>query len=134
MQELFDRGLATATALRVKEMLRWVREADTRQGARWRATNFLRKARELVEEGSLLAPMRKALDTFEEHLPRILRRWESLLSNARLESLNGLFQAARAKARGYRNVEYFITMIYLIGAPISALLEKAIPSERRRTG
>jgi transposase len=50
-----------------------------------------------------------------------------LLSNARLESLNSLFQAARAKARGYRNVEYFITMIYLIGAPIAALLEKAIP-------
>jgi len=127
LQELFDRGLATATAFRVKEMLRWVREADTRQGARWRATNFLQKARELVAEGALLAPMRKALDTFAVHLPRILRRWESLLSNARLESLNGLFQAARAKARGYRNVGYFITMIYLIGAPITALLEKAIP-------
>ena len=82
MQELFDRGLATATAFRVKEMLRWVREADTKQGARWRATNFLQTARELVAEGSLLAPMRKALNTFEEHLPRILRRWESLLSNA----------------------------------------------------
>jgi transposase len=127
LQELFDRGLATATAFRVKEMLRWVREADTKQGARWRATNFLQKARELVAQGSLLAPMRKALNTFEEHLPRILRRWESLLSNARLESLNGLFQAARARARGYRNVGYFITMIYLIGAPITALLEKAIP-------
>jgi len=127
LQELLERGLATATAFRVKEMLRWVREADTRQGARWRATNFLHKARELVAEGALLAPMRKALSTFEEHLPRILRRWESLLSNARLESLNGLFQAARAKARGYRNVEYFITMIYLIGAPITVLFEKAIP-------
>ncbi|MDR2124186.1 MAG: transposase, partial [Desulfovibrio sp.] len=64
--------------------------------------------------------------TFEGHLPRILRRWESLLSNARLESMNGLFQAARARARGYRNVG-FITMIYLIGAPITALLGKPIP-------
>ena len=127
LQELIERGLATATAFRVKEMLRWVNEADTRQGARWRATNFLQKARELVAKDSLLAPMRKALNTFEEHLPRILRRWKSLLTNARLESLNGLFQAARAKARGYRNVEYFITMIYLIGAPITALLEEAIP-------
>ena len=134
LQELFDRGLATATAFRVKEMLRWVREADTKQGSRWRATNFLRKAWELVAEGPLLAPMRKALTTFEEHLPRILRRWESLLSTARLESLNGLFQAARAKARGYRNVEYFITMIYLIGAPITALLEKPIPHIWPRPG
>ena len=127
LQELFERGLATATAFRVKEMLRWVREANTTQGARWRATNFLRKARELVAEDALLIPMRKVLNTFEEHLPRILRRWDSLLSNARLESMNGLFQAARAKARGYRNTGYFITMIYLIGAPITALLENAIP-------
>jgi transposase len=127
LKELVERGLATATAFRVKEMLRWVREADTKQGARWRATNFLQKARELVAEDVLLAPMRKVLNTFEEHLPRIIRRWESLLSNARLESMNGLFQAARAKARGYRNVEYFITMIYLIGSPITDLLDKAIP-------
>jgi transposase len=127
LHELFERGLATATAFRVKEMLRWVREADTRQAARWRATNFIRTARELVGENTLLDPIRKALATFEGHLERILRRWESLLSNARLESMNGLFQAARARARGYRNVVFFITMIYLIGAPITALLEKQIP-------
>jgi transposase len=127
LQELFVRGLATATAFRVKEMLRWVREANTTQGARWRATNFLRTARELVAEDPLLEPMRKAMNTFEEHLSRILRRWDSALSNAKLESMNGLFQAARAKARGYKNVNYFITMIYLIGAPITALLKHAIP-------
>ena len=127
LRELFERGLATATAFRVKEMLRWVREADTKQAARWRATNFIRTARELVGEDSLLEPIRNALATFESHLPRILRRWESLLSNARLESMNGLFQAARARARGYRNVDFFITMIYLIGAPITALLENKIP-------
>ena len=126
LQELLDRGLATATAFRVKEMLRWVREAQTQQGARWRASHFLHTARQLVAEDTLLAPMRKALDTFEQHLPFILRRWQSLLSNARLESLNGLFQAARAKARGYRNVHYFITIIYLIAAPISALLQKTL--------
>lgn len=36
--------------------------------------------------------------------------------------MNGLFQAARARARGYRNVNTFITMIYLIGAPLGKLL------------
>lgn len=127
LRELFERGLATATAFRVKEMLRWVREADSKRAARWRATNFIRTAHELIGEDSLLAPIRKALTTFEGHLPRILHRWESLLSNARLESMNGLFQAARARARGYRNVDFFITMIYLIGAPITALLKKTIP-------
>jgi len=40
-----------------------------------------------------------------------------------LEGLNGLFQAARARARGYRNVQTFIAMIYLIAAPIDHLLK-----------
>ena len=122
LKELEESGLATATAFRVKELLRWVREADTRHAARWRATRFFAFAQELAGDSALLAPVRKALNTFQEHLPRILRRWESLLSNARLEGLNGLFQAARSRARGYRNVTTFITMIYLIGAPIKELL------------
>ncbi len=122
LKELEERGLATATAFRVKELLRWVRLADTKQAAKWRATRFFTFAEELAGESDLLKPVRKALGTFREHLPRILRRWESLLSNARLEGLNGLFQAARSRARGYRNVKTFITMIYLIGAPIKELL------------
>ena len=114
--------MATATAFRVKELLRWVREAESRRGAGWRASRFFDFAREIVGDSELLEPVRKALNTFQEHLPRILRRWESLLSNARLEGLNGLFQAARSRARGYRNVTTFITMIYLIGVPIGELL------------
>ena len=61
--------------------------------------------------------MRKALNSVDNHLGRILQRWTSSHSNARLESLNGLFQAARARARGYRNTTTFATMIYLIAAP-----------------
>jgi len=30
--------------------------------------------------------------------------------------MNGLFQAARSQARGYRNEANFIAMIYLIGS------------------
>ena len=49
---------------------------------------------------------------------RILQRWNSDHSNARLEGLNGLFQAARARARSYRNATTFATVIYLIAAPL----------------
>jgi transposase len=42
--------------------------------------------------------------------------------NARLEEFNGLFQAARARARGYRNVENFIAMVNLIAAPIQVVV------------
>ncbi|WP_427854558.1 hypothetical protein [Halomonas dongshanensis] len=39
--------------------------------------------------------------------------------------MNGLFQAARSRARGYRNEANFIAMIYLIGSPVSGLLGEA---------
>jgi transposase len=45
-----------------------------------------------------------------------------LHANAKLEGYNGLFQEARARARGYRNVENFITMVYLIAAPIQVVV------------
>ena len=64
------------------------------------------------------------MKTFKKHLDRILFRWCSWHTNARLEGLNGLFQAARASARGYRNVTNSITMIYLIAAPIADFIVK----------
>jgi transposase len=45
-----------------------------------------------------------------------------LHTNASFEGFNGIFQAARARARGYRNVENFITMVYLIAAPIQVVV------------
>jgi len=44
------------------------------------------------------------------------------VTNARLEALNGLFQAARARARGYRTAATFACIVCLIGAPITELL------------
>ena len=64
-----------------------------------------------------------APNSIDNHLGRILQRWTSFHSNARLEGLNGLFQAARARARGYRNTTTFATMIYLIAAPLGDLFQ-----------
>jgi transposase len=100
LRELVEGGFATAKAYRVKELLRWIRKAETKRAARWRVTNFLRHASEYAGESPLLEPVRKALASFERHLPRILHRWHSLHTNARLEGLNGLFQAARAGLEG----------------------------------
>jgi len=103
-------------------MLRWVRVAATAQAARWRLTHFLNHITERLEEAdSLLNPVRDAAETVRRHATRIIRRWNSGHSNARLEALNGLFQAARARARGYRNAATFACVIYLIGAPIGDL-------------
>lgn len=118
LAELEAGDFLTAVAWRIKEKLRWVREAETPRAARWRLSHFLRHARERIGHGPIFEPVRKALDTVEKHWERILERWTSTHNNARMEAMNGLFQAARARARGYRNTATFITMIYLIGAPL----------------
>ena len=123
MGELLAQGLDTATAWRIKERLRWVRLAHTPRAARWRITRFINYASELIGESQMLKPMRQALQTLRTHAERVVRRWTSTYTNARLEGMNGLFQAARARARGYRNVETFITMIYMIGSPAGAVLK-----------
>jgi len=77
----------------------------------------------LVGDSRLLEPVRKALHTLRTHAERVIRRWTSTYTNARMEGLNSLFQTARARARGYRNTETFITMIYMIYSPAGSVLK-----------
>ena len=123
LAEMATQGLDTATAWRVKEKLAWVRKALTPRAARWRITHFLHWAQALVGDTPRLEPVRKALATLKTHIARVVQRWTSTYTNARLEGFNGLFQAARARARGYRNAETFMTMIYLIGSPAGSILK-----------
>jgi len=123
LAELLEQGLETATAWRIKERLRWIRQAATPRAAKWRITRFINYALELVGDSDLLEPIRKALMTLRRHADQVVRRWTSTYTNARLEGLNGLFQAAKARARGYRNTETFMTMIYLISSPVAVILE-----------
>ena len=98
LAELETGGFATAAAYRAKEMLRWIRQADGPQAARWRITRFINHIGLGLDPAPLLDPVRRALRTFAAHVERIVRRWASSHSNARLEALNGLFQAARSRA------------------------------------
>ena len=126
LEELESFAENTCIAWEIKERLRWINEAEFSQGARWRMTNFLNWAKERIEDRPIMKPVKQALETLERHKERILNRWGNDFTNARLESLNSIFQAARKRARGYRNVENFITMIYLLAAPIEQLLYSQI--------
>ena len=108
---------------RVKERLKWIRQAQTPRAARWRITRFINYATRLVGDSRLLESVRKALHTLRTHAERVIRRWTSTYTNARMEGLNSLFQAARARARSYRNTETFITMIYMIASPAGSVLK-----------
>ena len=123
LAELMSMNLKTSRAWRIKEMLRWVRKATSMRGAGWRLSSFINVAMELACGSDLLRPVRKALKTVEKHREAILARWASGHNNARIEALNGIFQAAKCRARGYRNDDTFICMIYLLAAPIQNLLK-----------
>lgn len=123
LAELSSMDLQTANAWRIKELLRWVRRAPNERSARWRLTWFLNLAKELASKEKLLAPVLKAIRTVEKYRELILFRWVSEHSNARTEALNGIFQAAKVRARGYRNDETFISIIYLLAAPIQNILK-----------
>ncbi|CAO0824894.1 transposase [Desulfarculales bacterium] len=124
LTELETGGLATAIAWWFKEMLRWIRKATYVRAAQWRSTHFTRHVLKCIApDTKTLAPVLKALVTLEEYAHLTLSRWTSNHSNARLKRLNGIFQAARARARGYRDVFIFMAMIYFIAAPLGGLIK-----------
>lgn len=71
-----------------------------------------------------------ALATPERHAERVVRRWTSTYTNARMEGLNSLFQAARARARSYRTNKNFMTMIYMIASPAGVVLNNSLSNLR----
>jgi len=123
LSELEGFAQYTCKAWSIKEKLRWINQAGWYQGAKWCITNFLNHAYSILDDNPVLQPLYKALETLKRQKDRILNRWGNDHTNARLEALNGIFQAARRRARGYRNVQTFITMIYLLAAPIEEILK-----------
>lgn len=121
--ELEESNLNTAKAWRIREMLRWINGAYSLGAAKWRMGYFINYAKRLVKGNHLLLPVAKALETLERHKSQVLGRWRSLYTNARIEGFNSLFQAARSRARGYRNNYTFITIIYLIAAPLGDIVK-----------
>ena len=109
--------LETARAWRIKEALRdlfatkparKVAEAELRGWYSW-----ARRCR--------LEPFKRLATTIRDHWQGILNAFDSGLSNGAVEGMNGLLQAAKARARGYRTSRTLITMSYLIGGKLAAL-------------
>ena len=68
---------------------------------------------------SQLEPLMQVADMMLRHWDGILRWFQSQINNGVLEGINSIIQAAKRKARGYRSVENFTTMIYLLAGKIN---------------
>lgn len=62
---------------------------------------------------SRLQPMKDLCGMIRDHWDEILNYFENRFTNAILEGMNSIIQNIMRRARGFRNNEYFTTMIYL---------------------
>ena len=62
---------------------------------------------------SRLEPMKALARQLRRHWDDILAYFDHRCTNAILEGLNSVIQHVKTRARGFRNMEYFSTMIYL---------------------
>ena len=62
-----------------------------------------------------LNPIDKFIKMIKNHYAGVLKAMKSLFTNALSEGLNSIFQLAKYRARGYRNIDNFINMIYFTG-------------------
>lgn len=67
---------------------------------------------------SKVEPMKDVARMIRNHLEGIVAWARSRLTNGFLEALNGLFQAAKRKARGYRRLSTIRTMIFLLAGKL----------------
>ncbi len=65
-----------------------------------------------------LEPMKDAAKTIRRHWNGILSWFDGHLNNGGVEGVNGLIQAAKARARGYGTVRHLITMAYLVASKL----------------
>jgi transposase len=66
-----------------------------------------------------LEPLVKFAVMLEEYWLGVTRWHHSRVSNGLLEGLNSLIQAAKRRARGYRSIRNYTTMIYLVAGKLS---------------
>ena len=125
LQELRDANLLTAEAYRMKLTLQ-----DFYEQANPAAAGMFLKEWITMVRTSGIEPMVKAADTIHDHMAGVLRWFKSGLANGLLEGINSLLQAAKSKARGYRNVNNLITMAYLIAGKLDFALTPAWQSAR----
>ena len=65
-----------------------------------------------------IAQISKLANTVKEHWDGILSHFASKLTSGFLEGINSLIQAAKARARGYRNPKNLINMAYIIAGKL----------------
>lgn len=136
LERLSSLHLQTATAYQMRLNVQTVWECRTAATAttalrRW-CTWVTRVAKPPKDPARVwvLEAMHRTAQTLREHAVGILNYFRRQLTSGVIESVNGLVQAARSRARGYRNVETFKTIIYLLAGRLHYRLPALVTHTR----
>jgi len=55
------------------------------------------------------------------------------VNNAVAEAINGIIQTVKRKSRGFRTVEYFVAMIYLVASRLKFDLPDPLPATHTKS-
>ncbi|MDA1088030.1 MAG: ISL3 family transposase [Verrucomicrobia bacterium] len=121
MERIDKENLVTAIAYQMRLCLQDVYLLPTEERAESRLLAWCRWVRQKARQArfGLLAAMVKVANCIENHLVGILKYWDQKITNAYMEGMNNMFQMVKRRARGYRNDQNFIMMIYFVGSKLT---------------
>ena len=82
---------------------------------------------------SQIPEMKKAARTIRAHWDGVVAYLKTRVTNGAAEALNGIIQTVKRKARGFRTVEYFTAMIYLVASHLKFNLPDPLPTTHTKS-
>ena len=108
-RNLTRQRLKTGRACRMREVLQDIYADGSTSSEAWvrlhRLCSWMMRSR--------LEPMKDFARMIRRHFAEIIAYFEHPYTNAVLEGVNSVIQNVKRRARGFRNMDYFATMIYL---------------------
>lgn len=114
LEEVQQRNAKLAEAYRLKETFRDVYAQCGKEDARGMMKGWISNALQ-----SQIPAIKTAANTIRKRWKGILRWYDSRITNAVMEALNSLIQAAKRKARGYRTMRNLRLIAFLIGGKLN---------------
>ena len=82
---------------------------------------------------SRIPEMKEVARTIRDHWDGVVAYLRTRVTNGAAEALNGIIQNAKRKARGFKSVEYFTAIIYLIGSHLEFDLPNPLPATHTKS-
>lgn len=82
---------------------------------------------------SRIPEMKKVSRTIRKHWDGIVAYLRTRVTNGAAEAINGIIQTVKRKSRGFKTVEYFRAMIYLVASNLTFDLPSPVPSTHTKS-